>query len=549
MSEAYEVEFEECLINGTTTYKCLICVETFNELQLLVDHHYELHVNKKGDTTSVPKDVRITTVSKDINNTSDLKDVNTASVPKDIIFVNSENQVVDEHAPRFVYKCRLCTIEVSKLDDMTNHIESEHNGEVFVTIDDERMCTSVYKCVACSYEFARLPEMNQHISSVHKITEFQCCKICSGYFPKADFNHHRSIHYPKPNMSFAQLIAEALLTAPDRMLALKDIYIAINNKHPYYSLDETQNCRAWQNTLRHTLTLNKYFIKIDRPREVIPYGQHKPRGAEWKLKFEAEKEIFKPSRRSYKRELETMLKPKPECSKCNVTFKSEMALNAHMCNNFQCSQCNKRFRSGFYLSKHHQEVHEENKPTHANKTVNIKDVIFVNLENQIVDENSQPQGKGMDNNRLKCPKCNVSFKSEISLNSHMCIFKLDSEISFEPKPMSFEPKPVSIKPMPVSIKPMPVSIEPMPVNIEQKPVSLAITHQGPLEEVKVNNHYKCSKCNVTFNSDAAINFHMSSNFQCFQYTLSLLKNEKKKNISKTFAYSHGEVQKFSFNFE
>ena len=540
MSEAYEVEFEECLINGTTTYKCLICVETFNELQLLVDHHYELHVNKKGDTTSVPKDVRITTVSKDINNTSDLKDVNTASVPKDIIFVNSENQVVDEHAPRFVYKCRLCTIEVSKLDDMTNHIESEHNGEVFVTIDDERMCTSVYKCVACSYEFARLPEMNQHISSVHKITEFQCCKICSGYFPKADFNHHRSVHFTKPNMSFAQLIAEALLTAPDRMLALKDIYIAINNKHPYYSLDETQNCRAWQNTLRHTLTLNKGFIKMDRPPPVIPYGQHKPRGAEWKLKDGAEIEIFKPSRRSYKAKLEAMQKPKPECSKCNVTFKSEMSLNAHICNNFQCLRCPKRFRTEIQLSKHFEDTHERNKP------------------------NLYPVEKVMDNNQIiiKCPKCNVTFKSEMSLNSHMCIFKLASKfyngpsksfeskpVCIEPKPMSIEPKPGSIEPKPVSIEPKPVSIELIPVSNEPKPVSLPTTHQGPLEEVKVNNHYKCSKCNVTFNSDAAINFHMSSNFQCFQYTLSLLKNEKKKNISKTFAYSHGEVQTFSFNFE
>ena len=119
---------------------------------------------------------------------------------------------------------------------------------------------------------------------------------------------------------------------------------------------------------------------------------------------------------------------------------------------------------------------------------------------------------------VKCPKCNVTFKSEMSLNSHVCMFKLDSEISFEPKPMSFEPKPVSIELMPVSIEP--------------KPVSLAITHQGPLEEVKVNNHYKCSKCNVTFNSDASINFHMSSNFQCLQYTLSLLNNKKKKNIGR-----------------
>ena len=241
MTEAYEIEFEEYLANGITNYKCLICGESFHDIQLLVDHHYATHIN------SSKKD-------KTVNN----------SVTKDVIFVNSENQIVDEHVQCFVYKCRLCTTEVSKLDDMTNHIEVEHNGEVFVIINGERMCTSVHKCVACSSEFAQKPEMNQHISSVHRITKLHCCNICSVYIPKDDmFDHRSSVHNTKPRMSYAQLIAEALLTAPDGMLALKDIYIAINNKHPYYSLDETFG-RKWQNSIRHNLTLHKGFIKLAR---------------------------------------------------------------------------------------------------------------------------------------------------------------------------------------------------------------------------------------------------------------------------------------------
>ena len=55
--------------------------------------------------------------------------------------------------------------------------------------------------------------------------------------------------YTKPKMSYAQLIAEALLTGRERMLTLNEIYIAINKKHPYYSPDASTG-RNWQNAIR-----------------------------------------------------------------------------------------------------------------------------------------------------------------------------------------------------------------------------------------------------------------------------------------------------------
>lgn len=55
--------------------------------------------------------------------------------------------------------------------------------------------------------------------------------------------------FAKPKMSYAQLIAEALLTGQDRMLTLNEIYIAINRQHPYYSLDAATG-RNWQNAIR-----------------------------------------------------------------------------------------------------------------------------------------------------------------------------------------------------------------------------------------------------------------------------------------------------------
>ena len=67
--------------------------------------------------------------------------------------------------------------------------------------------------------------------------------------------------YAKPRLSYAQLIAEALMGAEKRRLTLNDIYVKINARHPYYSLGgDRGNIMSppnWQNAVRHNLTLNK----------------------------------------------------------------------------------------------------------------------------------------------------------------------------------------------------------------------------------------------------------------------------------------------------
>jgi len=87
----------------------------------------------------------------------------------------------------------------------------------------------------------------------------------------------------RPRMSYAQLIAEALLNSADRRLTLNDIYVHINARHPYYSL---KGGKGWQNAVRHNLTLNKSFVKVPRP-------ANEGRGSWWELEAGAEKGIFK----------------------------------------------------------------------------------------------------------------------------------------------------------------------------------------------------------------------------------------------------------------
>ncbi|KAG2173522.1 hypothetical protein INT44_007113, partial [Umbelopsis vinacea] len=82
-------------------------------------------------------------------------------------------------------------------------------------------------------------------------------------------------HDEKPPYSYATLIAYAILTSPDRKLPLSDIYMTISGHFPYYVLGDN----GWQNSIRHNLSLNKSFIKMDRK----PSDARPGKGSYWTL--------------------------------------------------------------------------------------------------------------------------------------------------------------------------------------------------------------------------------------------------------------------------
>ena len=67
----------------------------------------------------------------------------------------------------------------------------------------------------------------------------------------------------KPNHSYAQLIGMAILRAPNRRLTLSQIYKWISDNYTFYNANDA----GWQNSIRHNLSLNKAFIKQERPRD------------------------------------------------------------------------------------------------------------------------------------------------------------------------------------------------------------------------------------------------------------------------------------------
>jgi hypothetical protein len=90
--------------------------------------------------------------------------------------------------------------------------------------------------------------------------------------------------YPKPRLSYAQLITQAIVNAPDSKIDLNGIYHYIMNRYPYY---RDQRPTSWQNSIRHNLSLHKHFEKTARS------SDDPGKGMKWTIKPEHRQEMIR----------------------------------------------------------------------------------------------------------------------------------------------------------------------------------------------------------------------------------------------------------------
>ena len=84
--------------------------------------------------------------------------------------------------------------------------------------------------------------------------------------PHVPYNPQKHIN-SKPPYSFSCLIFMAIEDSPLKKLPVKDIYNWILTHFPYFQNAPT----GWKNSVRHTLSLNKCFKKVEKEKGQVSY--------------------------------------------------------------------------------------------------------------------------------------------------------------------------------------------------------------------------------------------------------------------------------------
>ncbi|RDA87533.1 hypothetical protein CP532_1630 [Ophiocordyceps camponoti-leonardi (nom. inval.)] len=95
---------------------------------------------------------------------------------------------------------------------------------------------------------------------------------------------HDDFHHIKPQYSYAQMITQAIINAPDGKLNLNGIYTFITRNYSYY---RHQQAAGWQNSIRHNLSLNKAFDKVARSTD------EPGKGMKWQIVADVKEEMIR----------------------------------------------------------------------------------------------------------------------------------------------------------------------------------------------------------------------------------------------------------------
>ncbi|KAK6335310.1 transcription factor, variant 2 [Orbilia javanica] len=122
----------------------------------------------------------------------------------------------------------------------------------------------------------------------------------------------------KPPLSYAILIAQAILSSSDQKLTLANIYAWIQENYAFYRFAAS----GWQNSIRHNLSLNQAFQKV--PRRTDEPGK----GMKWQIAPDYLEEYTKKIQRGSISKTNKVLSPNNLKSPASSNVKNSFATNS-----------------------------------------------------------------------------------------------------------------------------------------------------------------------------------------------------------------------------
>ncbi|KAH7971415.1 hypothetical protein HPB49_023644 [Dermacentor silvarum] len=86
----------------------------------------------------------------------------------------------------------------------------------------------------------------------------------------------------RPSVKLVQLVAQAIHESPHRVLRVSHVYAALQNRYPYYRIQDKNGISSWKSSVRHAL-FQKWFMKF-RPTSGL-YETFRPRSFFWGLNY------------------------------------------------------------------------------------------------------------------------------------------------------------------------------------------------------------------------------------------------------------------------